>query len=85
MPSLDPSEGFTTRASRPWPGSSTRTGPDAIATTLETDGTGAVYPVIYLRRSGAITEHTIDPDPLLDYRTDSARAALDSILAPVLA
>ncbi len=59
-------------------------GPDAVAVTLETDGTGAVYPVIYLRRDGAISEHAIDADPLLNYRTPAARAALDAILAPVL-
>jgi len=59
-------------------------GPDAIAATLETDGTGAVYPVIYLLRGGAVTEHALEAHPLLDYRTASARSALASILAPIL-
>ena len=59
-------------------------GPDSIAATLETDGTGAVYPVIYLRRDGTVTEHPIEAHPLLDYRTAEARRDLAAILAPVL-
>ncbi|HEY7828032.1 MAG TPA: hypothetical protein VIB99_07345, partial [Candidatus Limnocylindrales bacterium] len=82
--SLDPSDGIRDEGIAPLAWFVDAGGPDAIAATLETDGTGAVYPVIYLRQSGEISEHAIDPDPLLDYRTASARSALDAILGPVL-
>ena len=48
-------------------------GPDALAVTLEADGTGAIYPVLYTRIGGEIAERTLDPDPLLRY--DGARCA----------
>ena len=56
-------------------------GPDALAITLEADGTGAVYPVLYSRIEGRLTEHPIDPHPLLDYETESARQAIEGVLA----
>jgi thioredoxin reductase len=82
--SLDPAQGIRDEGIQPLAWFVDASGPDSIAATLETDGTGAVYPVIYLRQDGAISEHAIDPDPLLNYRTDAARAALESILEPVL-
>ncbi len=42
---------------------------DALALTLEADGSGAIYPVIYLRRGGRVDERMIDPDPLLRFDT----------------
>ncbi len=47
-------------------------GPDAIAATLESDGSGAIYPVVYTRIGGRIVEQAIDPDPFL--RVDSVEA-----------
>ena len=44
-------------------------GPDAIAATLEADGSGAIYPVIYSRIGGRIVERAIEPDPLLRFDT----------------
>ncbi len=82
--SLDPADGIRDEGILPLAWFVDAGGPDAIAATLETDGTGAVYPVMYLRRSGSITEHAIDPHPLLDYRTAAARVALAAILAPIL-
>ncbi len=54
--------------------------PNAIAATLEADGTGDIYPVIYLRRNGQASEHPMTPHPLLDYSTDDARRQLAEIL-----
>jgi hypothetical protein len=82
--SLDPTAGIRDEGIIPLAWFVDAGGPDAIAATLETDGTGAVYPVIYLRRDGAVTEHAIEAHPLLDYRTASARSDLTGILAPVL-
>jgi thioredoxin reductase len=59
-------------------------GPDSLAITLETDGSGDVYPVLYTRISGRVEEHRIDAHPLLDYETAEARAALRAILRPIL-
>ena len=55
-------------------------GPDGIATTLEADGSGAVYPVLYLRRAGRVTEHALDPDPFLRYDGPSALRAIGAVV-----
>jgi thioredoxin reductase len=54
-------------------------GPDAIAATLEADGTGAIYPVIYSRVEGKIVERAIEPDPLLRFDTTDTRLAIDDL------
>ncbi|HEY7735841.1 MAG TPA: NAD(P)-binding domain-containing protein [Candidatus Limnocylindrales bacterium] len=59
-------------------------GPDAIVLTLEADGSGSIYPVVYLRRRGAISEHALDADPLLDYTSDRYRRPLASILEAIV-
>ena len=51
-------------------------GPDSIAITLEADGSGAIYPVVFTRRAGVISERMIAPDPLGRHDTPDARAAL---------
>jgi hypothetical protein len=59
-------------------------GPDAIAVTLEADGTGAIYPVLYTRIRGDIQERMLEPDPLLRYDGDAARDAVAAIVRDVL-
>ena len=81
---IDPADGIRDEGILPLAWFVDAVGPDAIATTLETDGTGAVYPVIYLRQAGAVSEHAIEAHPLLDYRTAAARRDLAAILAPIL-
>ena len=54
---------------------------DAVALTIEADGSGAIYPVVYARRSGAVTEHVIEPDLLLRYDTDGVRRQVAEIVA----
>jgi len=56
---------------------------DALALTLEADGTGAIYPVLYLRRDGKVDERPVDPDPLLRFDTPDVRAQVGSILAEI--
>jgi thioredoxin reductase len=46
---------------------------DALAVTLEADGSGAIYPVLYLRSNGRIEERPIEPDPLLRFDTAAVR------------
>jgi hypothetical protein len=55
--------------------------PDAVALTLEADGSGAIYPVIYGRRAGAISEHYVEPDLLLRYDTADVRRRVAEIVA----
>ena len=59
-------------------------GNDAVIVTLEADGSGAIYPVLYTRLAGAVNEHPLQPDPLLRYDTAETRAALGAVVAPVL-
>ena len=53
---------------------------DALAITLEADGSGAIYPVLYIRRAGRIDERAVDADALLRFDTPAARAQIAAIL-----
>ena len=59
-------------------------GPDLLAITLEADGSGSLYPCLYTRRNGTITEHPIEPDALLRYDRPSTRDAVASVLATIV-
>jgi thioredoxin reductase len=59
------------------------TGPDGVAMTLEADGTGAIFPVAYLRERGRVTEKPLPGHPVLDFSTPEHRAALSAALAPL--
>jgi thioredoxin reductase len=60
-------------------------GTDAIAVCLESNGQGNPYPVVYLRRDGAVVEHPpLPPHPLLDFSGAEYVNQLDAILKPVL-
>ncbi|MBI2780506.1 MAG: NAD(P)-binding domain-containing protein [Chloroflexi bacterium] len=54
-------------------------GPDAVAMTIEADGTN-IYPVVYVRHGGRQEEHALDADPLHDYQSLAYRRALGTIL-----
>ncbi|HEX5149308.1 MAG TPA: NAD(P)-binding domain-containing protein, partial [Candidatus Limnocylindrales bacterium] len=58
-------------------------GPDSIVASLEADGTGAIYPVIYSRIGGKVVERVIDPDPLLRYDTSDTRLAISDLAGRV--
>jgi thioredoxin reductase len=55
---------------------------DAIALTIEADGTGAIYPVVYARRGGDVDEQSFEADPLLRYDTPAVRRWLTEIVRP---
>jgi thioredoxin reductase len=59
-------------------------GPDALAFTLEADGTGAIYPVLYTRIRDAIAERMLDPDPLLRYDGHDARRVIEEVVRTVV-
>jgi thioredoxin reductase len=54
-------------------------GPDAIVLTLEADGSGAIYPVVYTRIDGTIEEHQLEAHPMLDVATADNRRQLVEI------
>jgi thioredoxin reductase len=58
-------------------------GSDAAAMTMEADGTGAIYPVVYVRRGGAVTEVPMEPDPLRDFDRPPYRSVLEAALRPL--
>jgi hypothetical protein len=58
-------------------------GPDALAITLEADGSGAIYPVLYTRRRGAIAERMLEPDALQGYDGPDARRAIADVIGTV--
>jgi len=54
-------------------------GPDALAATVETNASGEIYPVVYVRRAGRIEERVLDPDPLHAYDGAAYRAELEAL------
>ena len=58
---------------------------DMVAMTIESDGQGGLYPVAYVRRAGALSEHALPADPFLDFETDAHRAVLSDAVAGLLA
>jgi thioredoxin reductase len=60
-------------------------GPDSLIASLEADGTGATFPVIYSRVGGRVVERAIDPDPLLRYDTNDTRLAIADLASRIAA
>jgi thioredoxin reductase len=59
-------------------------GPDAIAATLEGDGSGAIYPVVYTRIGGKVVEQAIEPDPLMRVDTVDSRRLIAELVGRVM-
>jgi thioredoxin reductase len=55
-------------------------GPNAVAVTLEADGTGAIFPVLYTRIGGDVRERAMVADPLLRYDGADARREILAIV-----
>jgi hypothetical protein len=60
-------------------------GPDAIAATLEADGSGSIYPVIYTRIGGRVVEQAIEADPLMRFDTTDAHRTIATLAGRVMA
>jgi thioredoxin reductase len=58
-------------------------GTDLVAFTLDSDGSGAIYPILFARHGGTTTEHVVDPDPLGRYDTDATRRTIAAALRTV--
>ena len=57
---------------------------DAVAVALESNGQGDPYPAVYLRKDGALSEHLLAPDPLLQFDDADHDRQLTGILETVL-
>ena len=57
---------------------------DVMCMTVEADGTGAIYPVVYVRHDGRLAETALPGHPLLDFETPAHHEALRGALAAVL-
>jgi thioredoxin reductase len=82
--SVDPDGGWRDDGVQPLAHVVDATGPDALALTLEADGSGAIYPVVYTRVGGSIREHRLETDPLLRYDTPEVRRAIGSLAVEVV-
>jgi hypothetical protein len=77
---VDPGGGFRDDGIQPLAHILDAGGPDGIAATLEADGSGAIYPILFTRRGGSIAEHKIDPGPLAQLdRVDARRVVAEAI------
>jgi hypothetical protein len=81
--SFDPARGIADEGFLPLAQFLDSGGADAIAATIEANAEGAVYPVLYVRRTGIVTEHVLPGHPLHDFETAEHRRAMSSLLAEV--
>jgi thioredoxin reductase len=78
--SVSPDDGIRDRGIQPLTHFLDTEGPDAIAITIESDGLGGIYPVVYVRRSGKVEEQALEPHPLHDYTGTEYRRHLGALL-----
>ena len=81
----DPDGGFRDEGIVPLVDALDRDDREAVILTLEADGSGAIYPVVYVRRAGRIEERALDADPRLEFAGPAYRAAFDDLVRPVAA
>ena len=79
MVSLDPADGVRDEGILPLTSFLDGEGPDAVAMTIEADGS-SIYPVVYVRQGGKQEEHALEPDPLHDYEGMPYKRELGAIL-----
>jgi hypothetical protein len=58
-------------------------GEDSAAAAVEMDGSGTIYPALYVRRGGRLSEHQLDPHPTYAFDSEVHRAALETLLTPL--
>jgi thioredoxin reductase len=55
-------------------------GADGVALAIETDGTGSIYPVLYIRKGGSVQEHQLAPSGISGQSTPEQSRELRSVL-----
>jgi thioredoxin reductase len=81
---IDPDAGLVDDGVQPLAHALDVGGADAIAVTLEADGTGAIYPVLYTRIGSEIQERNLEADPLLRYDGPDVRRAIAEVVREVV-
>jgi hypothetical protein len=56
-------------------------GPDAVCAAIEMDPRAVIYPAVYVRRSGRITEHELPAHPVHAFRGAEYAREVEAILA----
>jgi thioredoxin reductase len=56
-------------------------GPDAIAAAIEVDESGTIFPIVYLRKTGRVSEHPLPPHPLNTYEDTSYGEEITAVLS----
>ena len=82
--STDPSSGLRDEGILPLAAQVDGDGPDSIMLTVEADGTGQIYPVIYLRQNGKVEEFALEADPLLNFASPIDRRQAAEVLSRVV-
>jgi hypothetical protein len=59
-------------------------GENAVAAVIEMDPGGVIYPAVYIRRSGSISEHELPPHPVRAFGGAEYRRELGLRLQPLL-
>ncbi|MFL5778315.1 MAG: hypothetical protein ACJ761_05180, partial [Chloroflexota bacterium] len=83
--SADPGAGLRDEGIQPLAHVLDTPGPAGLAVTLEADGSGAIFPVVYVCVDGGWSEHALEPDPLLRYDTPSTRHEIEALVRPLIA
>jgi thioredoxin reductase len=81
--SVDPAGGFREEGIQPLAHVLDTGGPDAVILTLEADGSGAIYPVVYIRQGGRMGERRLQPDAFVDFSGPEHRAELAGAIAAI--
>jgi thioredoxin reductase len=58
-------------------------GPDALAVAIEMDSAATIYPAVYVRAGGQLTEHVLPPHPTRAFDSDLHRRELAACIKPV--
>jgi thioredoxin reductase len=77
---LDPTAGPRNEGIQPLTHFLDGEGPDGVAMTLEADGLGSIFPVVYVRRGNQTEEYALEPDPLHNYEGPTYRRDLGLLL-----
>lgn len=81
---IDPEAGLVDDGTQPLAHVLDEHAADTLAVTLEADGSGAIYPALFVQRDGRLRERLVDPDPLLRYDAPASRPAIAAAVSAFL-
>jgi thioredoxin reductase len=58
---------------------------NSAAVAVEMDADGTIYPAVYLRLAGRLSEHQLDPHPTYSFDSDAHRGDLEALLGALVA